>query len=168
MGGRETTKRANGRHQPVTPASELETTPARHPGLRAGVQSLAFDLLPWIPGSRIKSGMTAIATQTRCLSSRAKTRDPGFAPALCHRPRCALDPGSSPGGRKKSAMTKKVRDDKKLLRDDGNKQLRNATAVQPANALTAACAMLSASTAKKRRSAARVSLRPKPSVPKVV
>ena len=39
---------------------------------------------------------------------------------------------------------------------------------QPANARKAACAMLPASTAKKRRRAARVSLRPKPSVPSVV
>ena len=38
----------------------------------------------------------------------------------------------------------------------------------PTNARIAACAMLSASTAKKRRSAARVSLRPKPSVPSVL
>ena len=38
----------------------------------------------------------------------------------------------------------------------------------PTNARIAACAILSASTAKKRRSAARVSLRPKPSVPSVV
>ena len=38
----------------------------------------------------------------------------------------------------------------------------------PTNARIAACAILSASTAKNRRSAARVSLRPKPSVPSVV
>jgi hypothetical protein len=41
-------------------------------------------------------------------------------------------------------------------------------ATQASNARDAACTMLSASTAKKRRSAARVSLRPKPSVPSVV
>jgi len=39
---------------------------------------------------------------------------------------------------------------------------------QAANARIATCAMLSASTAKNRRSAARVSLRPKPSVPSVL